>query len=85
MAVDLPVHLWYQAIPQSEQQLLILRKYNVKPKVSAYTQVYGPRDYKAAPFFQIRTETLVHEKPNRRGTFSDHSSKWYVLETDFED
>ena len=34
--------LWFQAIPQLERQLLILRKSNVNPKVSAYTQVHGP-------------------------------------------
>ena len=32
-ATALPVHLWCQAIPQAEPQLLLLRKSNVNPKV----------------------------------------------------
>ena len=66
----LPVHLWCQAIPQAERQILLLRKSHVHPKVSAYAQVYGPHNYNAEPFVPIGMETLVHENPKRRGTFA---------------
>ena len=79
-----PVHLWCQAIPQAEQQLFLLRQPHVHPKVSAYAQVYGPHDYNAAPFVPIGMETLLHDKPNCRGTFADHCSKYYVFGTYFE-
>ena len=78
------VHLWCQAIYQAEQQLLFLRKAHVHPKVSAYAHVYGRHNYNTAPFVPIGTETLVNDKPKRRGTFVEHCSKGYVLSIDFE-
>ena len=79
-----PEHLWCQAIPQEERKLLILRKSNTNPNIYAYTYVYGPYDYNAATFISIGMETLVHDKPKRRGTFAEHCSKGFVLGTAFE-
>ena len=56
----------------------------MKPKITAYTQVYSPHDYNAASFVPIGIEMLVHENPKRRGTFAEHCSKGYVLGTGFE-
>ena len=83
-ASTFPVHLWCQEILQAEQQLLLLRKSHVHPKVSAYAQVYRPHNYNVAPFVTIGMETLVHEKLKRRGTFAENCRKGYVLGTDFE-
>ena len=66
---DFPAHLWFQAIPQAERQLLILQQSNVNPKSSAYAHVYGPHDYNSEPFVLIKMETLVYDKPKRRGAF----------------
>ena len=82
-AATFPIHLWCQEIPQAEQQLLLLRQSHVHPKVSEYAHVYGPHDYNAAPFGTIGMETLVHDKPKRRGIFADHCRKGYVLNKDF--
>ena len=38
-AESFPAHLWCQAIPQAERQLLLFRKSNVNPKISAYAHV----------------------------------------------
>ena len=65
-----PIHIWFQSIPQGERQLFLLRQSNVNPNVSGYTQLYGPHDYNAVLFMPIEMETLVHDKPNRRGTFA---------------
>ena len=54
------------------------------PKISAYAHVYGAHNYNAAPFVPIGMESLVHDKPHRRKTFSEHCSKGYVLGTSFE-
>ena len=62
-ATNFHVHLWCQAIPQAERQLLLLQKPHVHPKVSAYAHVYGPHNYNAAPFVPIGIVTLVHAKP----------------------
>ena len=56
----------------------------MNPKISAYTYVYGPHNYIAAPFVPIGVKTLVHEKPKIRDTFTDHCSKIFVLSTSFE-
>ena len=66
-AADLPVHICCLAIIQAERQLLLLRQSSVKPKFSAYAQIYGLHDYNAAPFVPIGMETLVHDKPKRGG------------------
>ena len=42
-----PLHFWCQAIPQAERQLLLLRKSNVNPTISAYAYVYDPHDHNA--------------------------------------
>ena len=36
-----PLHIWCQAIPQDERQLMLLSMSNVNPKISSYANVYG--------------------------------------------
>ena len=79
-----PAHLWCQSIPQVEQQLLLLRQSNVNPNISAYAHVYGPHNYNASPFGPTGMDTIVHDKPKRRGTFAEHCRKVFVLGTAFE-
>merc|ERR1712051_844018 len=67
-----------------ERQLLLLHCSNIKPKISAYAQVYGQHNYDAAPFVPIGMESLVHEKPLRRWTFAEHCKKRHVIGTSFE-
>ena len=83
-AESFSAHLWCQDIPQAERQLLLLRKSNVNTNISAYIHLYGPHNYNAAPFVPIGIETLVHNKPKRRGTFAEHCSKSFVLGNAFE-
>ena len=83
-ADSFPAHLWYQSIPQLERHLLLLQQSNVNPKISAYAHVYGPHDYNAAPFVPIVMETLLNNKPKRRGTFVEQCNKGFVLGTAFE-
>ena len=47
-AESFPAQLWCQAIPQAEQQLLLLRQSNVNPKIPVYAYAYEPHDYIAA-------------------------------------
>ena len=82
--VTFPIHLWRQAVLQTELQLLLLRQANVHPAISAFTYVYGPHDYNVEPFVPIGMETLVHDKPRLRKTFAEHCSKVHVLVTSFE-
>jgi len=79
-----PLHLWCQALPQMERQLLLLRQYNTNPKISAYAYVYGQYNYDAKPFVPIGMEILVHKKPHRLKCFAEHCKKDFVLGTSFE-
>ena len=79
-----PRHLWCEAIPQAERQLMLLRQTNINPKISTYAHVYGQHDYSTHPFVPIGMETLVHDKPHCRKTFTKHCSKGYVSRTSFE-
>ena len=63
---------------------MLLRQTNVNPNVSTYAHVYGKHNYDIHPFVPIGMETLVHDKPHRRKTFSEHCSKGHVLGTSFE-
>jgi hypothetical protein len=76
-----PLHLWCQALPQMERQLLLLWQSNTNPKVSAYAHVYGQHNYNAAPFVPIGMKTLVHEKPHWQKSFAKHCKKGCVLGT----
>ena len=73
------MHLWCQAIPKAECQLILLWKSKLDPAISAYAYMYGPHDYNAEPFVPIGMETLVHDKPRCRKTFAKYCSKGHVL------
>jgi hypothetical protein len=46
-AESMPMHLWYQLLPQVERQLLLLCQSGVNPSMSAYAHVYqGQHNYK---------------------------------------
>ena len=79
-----PLHLWCQATPQAELQLMLLSISNINPKISSYTHVYCQHDYNAEPFVPIGMESLVHDKTNRRKTFAAHCRKGYILGASFE-
>ena len=83
-AATFPLHLWCQAIPQPEHQLMLLSMLNVNPKISSYAHVCGQHDYNAKSCVPIGMGSLVHDKPNRRKTFAAHCRKGYVLGTSFE-
>ena len=83
-AKSFPLHLWDQCIPQMEMQLSLLRQSNANPKISTYAHLYGHHNYNAVPFVPIGMETIVHEKPSRRRSWSQHGKKGWVLGTSRE-
>ena len=68
-AATFTLHLWCQAIPQAELQLMLLSMSNFNPKISSYTNIYGQHDYSAEPFVTIGMESLLHDKPNQQKPF----------------
>ncbi|KAL7486156.1 LOW QUALITY PROTEIN: hypothetical protein ACHAW6_012454 [Cyclotella cf. meneghiniana] len=79
-----PLHLWCQLIPHMEHQLNLLRHSNANPKISAYAHLYGPHNYNAIPFVPLGMEALVHDRPTRRKTYTQHCTKGWVIGTSTE-
>ena len=81
---NFPLHLWCQLIPQMEWQLNLLCQSHSNPKISSYAHPYGHHNYNYCPFVPIRMEALVHDKPHRWKSFSQHCTKGFVLGTSTE-
>ncbi|KAL7474216.1 hypothetical protein ACHAW6_000727 [Cyclotella cf. meneghiniana] len=79
-----PLHLWCQLLPHMEHQLNLLRQSNAHPHLSSHAHLYGHHDYNTHPFVPIGMESLVHDKPHRRKTFAQYSTKGYVISTSYE-
>jgi hypothetical protein len=75
------LHLWCQLLPRVERQLLLLCQSRLHPNLSAYAQVYGHQDYNRHLFIPIGMEALVHNKPHKHCTFTEHCKKAFVLGT----
>ena len=74
-----PMHLWDQTITQAELTLNLLRGLRINPKLSAWEQIHGRFDYNRTPFAPPGIKVLIHETPDKRGTWSDHAIEgWYV-------
>ncbi len=80
-APTFPMHLWCQLLLQVEWQLLLLRQSQLHPNLSTYAHVYGHHDYNKHPFIPIRMEALVHNKPHKCWTYTEHCKKVFVLGT----
>ena len=79
VSTNFPMHLWCRLTPQAEKQLLLLRKSNFNPKISAFAYLYGPHNYNAQPFVPIGMKAMIHDKTSRQKTFAQQCSKGFVL------
>jgi hypothetical protein len=78
-AESFPLHLWDRLLPQTEITLNLLRQSNATPTVSAYAHLSGPFDYNKMPLAPMGCEVQIHEKTDKRGTWSYHSvDGWYL-------
>ena len=71
-APSFPPELWDQLLPQAEVTVNLLRQYNEKHNVSAYTHLSGPFDYNKIPLEPMGCEAQVNEKTDNRGTWTYH-------------
>ena len=70
---------WDRLVEQAEITLNLLQTSRLNPKLSAYTQLNGTFDYNRTPMSPPVTITLVHNKPQNRGTWAPHGQEgWYV-------
>ena len=74
-----PSHLYDRLTLQANITLNLLRGSRLNPKLSAFTQVFGPYDFNRAPMPPPRTMVIAHEKPTQRATWSPHGVQgWYL-------
>ena len=79
VADDFPPNLWDRLLPQAEITINLLRQSNATPTVSAYAHLNGPFDYNKMPLAPMGCKVQVHEKTDKRGTWSFHSvDGWYL-------
>ena len=79
VSAHFPMHLWCRLIPQAEKQLLLFSQTYINPNISVFAYLYGLHDYNSQPFVPIDMESMIHDKPPRRKTFTQHCSKGLVL------
>ena len=72
-AKDFPPSLWDRLLPQAEITVNLLRQSNATPNVSAYAHLSGPFDYNKMPLAPMGCAVQVHEKTDKRGTWSYHT------------
>ena len=78
-----PMYLWDKLLSQTELTLNLLRQSNATPTISAHAHLYGPFDFNRMPLAPLGCEVQVHEPPDKRGTWSQHSKKgWYLGTSD---
>jgi hypothetical protein len=68
-----PLKLWDRLLEPTQITLNLLRNSRVNPQLSAYAQLFGPFDFNRTPLGPPGTRVLVHELPNKRGTWSPHA------------
>ena len=78
-AEDFPISLWDRLLPQAEITVNLIRQSNATPNVSAYAHLSGPFDYNKMPLAPMGCDAQIHEKTDKRGTWSYHSiDGWYL-------
>ncbi|KAL7526429.1 hypothetical protein ACHAXR_001484, partial [Thalassiosira sp. AJA248-18] len=79
-----PMHLWCRLVEPAEMQLNLLRQSNITPKISAYAHLHGPHNFMKQPLAPLGCPVLAHEKPDKRGTWSDHAINAWNIGTSME-
>ena len=76
---NFPLHLWDRIIKQATTTLNLLRQSRINPRLSAEAQLNGQFDFNATPMAPPGTKIIIHEKPNKRGSWAPHGAKgWYL-------
>jgi hypothetical protein len=76
---NFPMHLWDRLIPHAVITLSLLRQSRLNPQLSAHAQLNGLFDYNATPLAPPGTRVIIHEKPDKRGSWAPHGQNgWYV-------
>ena len=74
-----PAKEWDRLLPQAELTLNLMRNCRFNPKLSAYAALHGPFDFNKTPLAPPGTRITIHEKNDKRPTWSPHATDaWYI-------
>ncbi len=74
-----PVSLWEDYIEQSELTLNCMRSSPAHPLLSAWEALCGRFDILATPIATLGTKVVVHDTPEKRGTWEMHGKVGYYI------
>jgi hypothetical protein len=68
-----------ELIPQAVLTVNLLQQSCINPKLSAHAQLNGPFDYNATTLAPPGTRVIIHDKPDKIGSWAHHGNNgWYV-------
>ena len=73
------MHQWDQLIDQAVITLNLLRPARLNPALSAYAYLFGMFNYSATPLAPPGMKCQIHEKPNQRKSWAQHSIGGHYL------
>ena len=74
---ECPLALWEDFIEQAELTLNIMRSSPINPMISAWEALCGKFDIAATPIAPLGMKVLVHDTPEKRGSWHAHGSQGY--------
>jgi hypothetical protein len=74
-----PLFLWEDFLEQSELTLNSLRESRVHPLLSAWEALCGKFDVMATPIAPLGMKVMVHDTPEKRGTWQVHGSMGFYI------
>ena len=76
---DCPLSLWEDFVEQAELTLNCMRDSPVHPSLSAWEALCGPFDILATPIAPLGMKVLVHDTPEKRGSWQVHGKLGYYV------
>jgi hypothetical protein len=76
---ECPLFLWEDFIDQSELTLNSMRTSRVHPLLSAWEALCGKFDIMATPIAPLGMKVMVHDTPEKRGTWQVHGSLGFYI------
>ena len=76
---NVPMRLWCRLIPLATTTLNLQRPSRINPNLSAEVLLNGAFDYNKTMLAPPDTKVLLHETPEKRGTWEPHGvDGWYI-------
>ena len=74
-----PLSLWEDFVEQAELTLNLMRMSPIHPSLSAWEALCGKFDILATPIAPLGMKVLVHDTPDKRGTWQVHGKLGYYI------